>query len=512
MHFLHGSSCPIATGNRDMLRVRLRAAAISLSVGFGVFLAYRGVFGLFGMQNHPILLTLHGVVALALGIMALMLRRKCLIREGQLHFFEYAIFGLPAIYFLLMQHVMVDVAAADLGILPNLAPPWLLLMFVYALFIPNCPKRAGVFLTLMAASPVLLYAGLRQFDPIVAVANAPVGGGFVVLLLIMSLSASVATAGVYTIGNLRTEALEARSIGHYRLRRKLGSGGMGEVYLAEHQMMKRPCAVKIINPAKAGDPKMLHRFEREVRATAQLSHWNSVDIYDYGRSDDGVFFYVMEYLPGMNLGELVEQFGPLPPARVIHFLRQTSEALGEAHSIGLVHRDIKPANIFAAKRGGVNDVAKLLDFGLAKPIQTGDETLDLTQDGVITGSPHFMSPEQAQGEEPDARSDIYSLGAVAFYLLAGEPPFKYEKLIKVMIAHATESPPMLTDMAPDTPQDLEAVVMRCLQKSPEDRYQSTEELITALEQCEAARQWTRRDADQWWSQHQHVEEPELAPA
>ena len=143
---------------------------------------------------------------------------------------------------------------------------------------------------------------------------------------------------------------------------------MGEVYLAEHQMMKRPCAIKLIRPNKARDPRALARFEREVRATAKLSHWNTVEIFDYGRTDDGTFYYVMEYLPGLSLSELVERHGPLPPERVIYLLEQTCDALRKAHAAGLVHRDIKPGNIFAAIRGGVYDVAKLLDFGLAKPI------------------------------------------------------------------------------------------------------------------------------------------------
>ncbi len=190
---------------------------------------------------------------------------------------------------------------------------------------------------------------------------------------------------------------------------------MGEVYLAEHQLMKRPCAIKMIRPEMAADAQALARFEREVRATAALSHWNSIDIFDYGHDQEGTFYYVMEYLPGMNLGDIVKQFGPMPASRVIHLLRQTCDALGEAHQVGLIHRDIKPANIFAAERGGHQDVAKLLDFGLVKPISK-TVNLDLTSDGTVTGSPLYMSPEQAVGDEPDVRSDIYALGAVAYFL------------------------------------------------------------------------------------------------
>jgi len=275
---------------------------------------------------------------------------------------------------------------------------------------------------------------------------------------------------------------------------------MGEVYLAEHQLMKRPCAIKVIRPEKAGDPKVLARFEREVQATAKLSHWNSIDIFDYGRSEDGTFYYVMEYLPGMNLGEIVKRFGPMPAARVIHLVRQACDALQEAHDLGLLHRDLKPANLFAAVRGGHYDVAKLLDFGLAKPLSDLD-TAQLTADGSITGSPLYMSPEQATGDkEPDPRSDIYSLGGVLYYLLCGHPPFENEKPIKVLISHAHDPVPPLSQYREDVPLDLEAIVMRCLSKNPDDRYQSAAELASALEDCEHYGVWSRDHARNWWMQ------------
>ena len=256
------------------------------------------------------------------------------------------------------------------------------------------------------------------------------------LLLMFALAGGGSVLGVDIIGGLRREAFEARQLGQYRLTRRIGAGGMGEVYLAEHQLLKRPCVVKLIRPDKSGDPKNVARFQREVRATAKLSHWNTVEIFDYGSTADGTFYYVMEYLPGMSLGEIVERFGPMSPERVIYLLEQACDALSEAHAAGLIHRDIKPANIFAAKRGGVYDVAKLLDFGLVKPL-VDDEPIHLTIEGAIAGSPLFMSPEQAVGDsQPDARSDIYALGAVGYYLLTGRPPFQSDKAIKVMLAHA----------------------------------------------------------------------------
>jgi eukaryotic-like serine/threonine-protein kinase len=298
-------------------------------------------------------------------------------------------------------------------------------------------------------------------------------------------------------------------LGQYRLCRLIGSGGMGDVYLAEHQMMKRPCAIKLIRPGKAHDPQALARFEREVRATAKLSHWNTIEIFDYGRTEDGTFYYVMEYLPGLSLAELVDKHGPLPAPRAVHLLSQSCDALAEAHAAGLIHRDIKPGNIFAAQRGGIHDVAKLLDFGLAKPIAT-ETPVQLTQEGSITGSPLFMSPEQALGDsEPDARSDIYSLGAVAYYLLTGVPPFDGDRAVKIILAHAQQEVVPPSRLRSDIPPDVEQIVMRCLAKNPADRYPSAAALRQALSECVAAGGWTHEDAAGWWHVHgvqdSHVE-------
>jgi len=513
MQFLKGSACPVAAGNVEILRGRLKAASGALAFGFSSFLIYKFIYALTGGAFNPVLFGLHFVVCATLITEWLLLQRVCAYSESKLRLFELATFGLPAVYTILFQVALIEESVAQVSIMPHLSPPWLLFIFIYAMFIPNCWRRAAMIIGSFATAPILLYAAMRWFHP-EASADAvsdPFFGGLEWLTMFMGISASVAIAGVKTIGELRTEALEARSIGRYRLRRRLGEGGMGEVYLAEHQMMKRPCAVKIVRPSKSDDPNMLKRFEREVQATAQLSHHNNIEIYDYGQTGDGVFFYVMEYLPGMNLGELVEQAGPLPPGRVIHFLRQVCEALGEAHDLGLIHRDIKPANIFTAKRGGIYDVAKLLDFGLAKAVHTSDGSPELTQDGAITGSPYFMSPEQVQGETPDARSDLYSVGALGYFLLAGEPPFTGDKPMKVMIAHATETPRPLSDVVPGVPHDLEAIIMRCLNKAPADRYQTAQAFIEDLDRCEAATDWNRNLAGHWWAQHgQREEEPEMA--
>ena len=306
----------------------------------------------------------------------------------------------------------------------------------------------------------------------------------------------------------KAKADEAKELGRYRLKEKIGSGGMGDVYLAEHRLMKRPCAIKVIRLEKAGDPRAIARFEREVKATSQLNHWNSISIFDYGRTSDGTFFYVMEYIRGLSLQQLVHRKGPLTPARTVFLLKQVCNALIEAHSVQLVHRDIKPANLMVAELGGAFDVVKLLDFGLAKPISAevaseGDS--ELTIAGSLTGSPLYMSPEQAIGDAPaDQRSDIYGVGGVAFFMLTGRPTFESGATLKVLLAHIHEravAPSTVRKKSQGTAisQSLDAIVLKCLEKSPSDRFQSARDLLDALNATPESNQWNDRLAEKWWT-------------
>ncbi|WP_406698690.1 serine/threonine-protein kinase [Singulisphaera sp. Ch08] len=314
-----------------------------------------------------------------------------------------------------------------------------------------------------------------------------------------------ATFGARTISRLRRQVAEARQLGQYRLRQQIGSGGMGEVYLAEHQFLKRPCALKLIRPEAGDDPHTLARFEREVQLTATLSHPNTVEVYDYGRTEDGTYYYVMEYLPGLSLAELVERHGSVPPERAIYLLRQVCLALREAHGVGLIHRDVKPSNIFAARRGGADDVAKLLDFGLVRPAVAvavavaTPRTSSLSREGQILGTPLFMSPEQARGgQELDERSDIYSLGAVAYFLLTGRPPFDVGDDLGVIIAHARDPVIPPSQVRAGIPEDVDRVVLRCLAKDPADRFSDAESLERALGECACAGEWDQGRASRWW--------------
>jgi len=513
---VEGSTPHWSAETRDILRNRLRLAAILFFVGFAVFLI-RWIFfwNEWITQRLPLFLT-HGLVTIILGLFAVRLCRHCSYSLRTLRISELLIFGCPALFFVVMS-VQESIYLANPPVgearLDNLVLPWFLMVFTYALFIPNTWQRAAVVMGAMGAVPMAimgyLYWMVPQFGQLAASANYQ---GFISQqILIMAIAVMIGVVGVHTIGTLRRESFAARQLGQYRLKKKLGSGGMGEVYLAEHQMMKRPCAVKLIRPEKAGDPRMLARFEREVRATAKLSHWNSIDIYDYGRTADGTFYYVMEFLPGHNVGEIVEEYGPIPAARCVFLMDQVCSALNEAHGIGLVHRDIKPANIFCAYRGGVFDVAKLLDFGLAKPTLENRGQPALTMEGTVSGSPLFMSPEQASADDSvDARSDIYSLGAVMYYMLTGQPPFISDNPLKVMIAHASQEVMSPRQVNSEIPIELEDIVLRCLEKDSDNRYQDVAELQRALRELVFTEAWSSELAADWWSCNGCPERKKLA--
>jgi serine/threonine-protein kinase len=494
-----GSGPHLTIETQALLRSRLRAAALILLIGFGAFLIRHVVGVLAGEALSVVLLGFPVLVVLVLGLSTAPLCRQRTVPITKLRIAELIIFGLPAAFFVMLQHRFA-LEDAGSGFMPPLLPLWLVLIFTYGMFIPNTWRRAALVTGTMALAPILLVAGMTFVYPQVGAALTVTGCVQHVLVLLVAVVA--AAFGTHLINTLRREVFEARQLGQYRLIKPLGAGGMGHVFLAEHRMLKRPCAIKLIHPDEAIDLRVLARFEREVRMTARLSHWNTIEIYDYGRTDDSTFFYVMEYLPGLSLEDLLERHGPLPAERVVHFLWQICQALREAHAIGLIHRDIKPGNVFAAQRGGVYDVVKLLDFGLVKPV-TEAPSARLTQDGGISGTPLFMSPEQARGlANLDARIDIYSVGALAYTLLTGRPPFDGTNSMEVMIAHVRDEVVPPSKHQANVPADLERVILRCLAKRPEDRFQDIDSLEQALAQCMAANQWTQAHAARWWRENE----------
>ena len=297
----------------------------------------------------------------------------------------------------------------------------------------------------------------------------------------------------------QTAALAAKELGQYQLEEKLGEGGMGVVYRGRHKLLRRPTAIKLLHPDKSTDESVA-RFEREVQLTCQLNHPNTIAIFDYGRTPEGIFFYAMEYLDGINLESLVNKFGPQPEGRVIHILVQICGSLAEAHEICLVHRDIKPANIVLNRRGGESDVVKVLDFGLVKAVDA-TKTAGLTSANAVLGTPLYMSPEAVETPDTiDARSDLYAVAAVGYFLLTGTPVFSGKSVVEICMNHVHMPPARPTDrLGKPVAMDLEAVLLKGLEKKPGDRYPSARELAEALLACAAARAWNGRDAAAWWA-------------
>ncbi len=289
-------------------------------------------------------------------------------------------------------------------------------------------------------------------------------------------------------------------IPNYRIGRFLGAGTMGEVYEADHILLNRRCAIKFIRPDALSDELMRRRFTMEVRSAAKISHRNHVQIFDFGVTRKGHFYCAMELIQGCTLQELVENHGPLLPSRVIHFLIQACDGLEEAHRLGMIHRDLKPSNLMATQRDHQLDVLKILDFGLVLNTVT-DLTGDtiLTQAGMMCGTPAFIAPEQIiDAAGIDLRADIYALGATAYFLLTGQPPFVGTSLTAVVCAHLHEIAVPPSEINSDVPHDLDGVIMRCLQKSANQRFQSATELAIALNACSDFQCWTEIDAATWW--------------
>ena len=497
---------PLSSVTDNLRRARLRAAAGFLAVSLLGLLAWR----LLSATEPRSLVVLHSAVVCGLGAAVVLLGSRVRLSARFVRVLEVVVFGLTALYLAAREYQSMLDAAEPGGALLLVSSlkttliGTMILTFSYGMLIPNTWQRAACVVAAITAVPVAtaLYAFVQHSYALYPafLTTERVSESLVLMLL----AAGLSIYGTHVINSLRTEAFEARQLNQYRLGRRLGTGGMGEVYLAEHQFLKRPCALKLVRPEAAGDPVTLSRFEREVRATARLSHPNTVEIYDYGHDKDGTFFYVMEYLPGLSLDELVKRHGPMPPGRVIYLLRQVCGALAEAHAANLIHRDVKPANVFACYRGGRHDVAKLLDFGLVKAaLETGPERdPEVSRQGIVRGTPLYMAPEQVTGHRLDHRCDLYAIGAVAYTLLTGSPPFPGDDRTTVLAAQVRDPVRPPRTARPDLPEDLEAVVLRCLAKSPSGRYPDADQLSDALAACASADDWDAAKAEAWWRENE----------
>jgi eukaryotic-like serine/threonine-protein kinase len=343
-------------------------------------------------------------------------------------------------------------------------------------------KRALLPIGAIALAHPLTLAFVAPFDAAVAaqLRDPSALASMALSQMFLFASAALVLVGGHLTWMLRRQVFETRSLGRYRLKQKIGAGGMGEVWAAHHHALRRDVAVKILRPETRSDPSAVARFEREVRATAELVHPHTVRVFDYGVTEDGLWYYAMELLDGRDLHALVSQEGPLEPSRAARLLWQASKALSEAHRRGIVHRDIKPENLFVIDIGGEGEFIKVLDFGLAK-LAVAERSCALTGEGWAIGTPRWASPEVVIGNQADPRSDVYGLGAVLYFLLAGVPPFDYRDVARTLMAHVNEAPaPPSQRGGRQIPPELEAIVMRCLEKDPAHRFATATQVAAAL--------------------------------
>ncbi len=452
-----------ATGEGDWARAAFRGSLILLAVTIGLGLDWLYLRG----RPRPVLV---------------------------LHVFESAGTVLASAFLARLAHfIPPDV---PVPVEAGLVMVMILALVIRAAVVPSTPGRTLlVGLLATAALTVALWWRGRGADPekdpveyYVWIATASWG-------LVFTIATAIVSRVIY---GLQQRVRQAMQLGNYTLERKLGEGGMGIVYRARHAMLRRGTAVKLLPPDRAGE-QAVARFEREVQLTARLTHPNTVTVFDYGRTPEGVFYYAMELLEGASLEEIVAFDGAQSPARVVHVLEQVAAALSEAHGIGLIHRDVKPANVFLCEQGGEPDVPKVLDFGLVKELNAAGE-VGLTRADAITGTPLYMSPESIQDPAAmDGRSDLYALGAVGYFLLTGDHVFEGRTLVEVCGHHLHSTPaPPAERLGTPVPEDLQAVLLACLEKEPSRRPESAAVLRESLRSCQAFGEWDSEEARRWW--------------
>ena len=461
------------------------------------------------LEDPTWILLSHLLVVVTSTFAALILWTKDRLELRALHTIELVLLGVGALFFSLYEvsefrdwelhqpagegyrSIVLDLTG------DSCALRWFVLTVFYGFFMPNTRRRCAIVVSVLALCPLAVAVGVGIVDGRLGQIRSILGD----MGIWMGLALLIALYGSHEIRRMGQQANDARELGRYRLTQLLGSGGMGEVYLAQHALLRRPSAIKLIRPERAGDRLTQRQFDDEVQAVAALTDPNTIQIFDYGVAEDGTFYYTMEYLPGLTLQEIVEHHGPLPPERAVYFLRQVCSALQEAHERGLIHRDIKPRNVMACQLGVRSDFVKLLDFGLVQSVSWNHPNQP-TAGGRVAGTPAYMSPEQASGRKNlDARSDLYSLGAVGYFLLTGHPPFGDKSLLHFLVAVQEQPMPSLDRHRRAVPPDLEAVIMQCLDKDPDRRFSDAAKLEQGLNACECASGWDNAKAARWWQDH-----------
>ena len=454
-----------------------------------------------------ILLWAPAAISIVVGVtVALLLSTDRVPRRIALHIglvFEVAgSYGIAAAEFLNPQGPSVTVV-------PFLGLSWVAVWTVLFTFVVPTPPRRALVAALASVSAVPVVFGIGMATEIVFFLPSPLQFffGLVFPYLLVVMMAYVGARVVYALG---AEVSRARELGSYRLVERLGEGGMGEVWKAQHRLLARPAAIKLIRPTLAPDgtarvsEDTRRRFEREAQVIARLRSPHTVDLFDFGVSDDGGFYYVMELLEGLDAEKLVRRTGPVPAARAIHLLRQVCHSLSEAESCGLVHRDIKPANIFLCRYGEEFDFVKVLDFGIVKPTHDSAETgVALTRELSVHGTPAYMAPEQALGEANlDGRADIYAAGCVGYWLITGQLVFEASTPMGLLLHHTQTAPvPPSARTELPIPDALDRLILSCLAKDPALRPQTARELSRRLGEIDGAGAWTEEMAREWWGRH-----------
>ena len=488
-------------------------AEVSWRLGWlGLIYAVSGVIGHFGRR---LLLAVTGTIepglriqeafglaAIAMGIAVFVIARRGRLSSRRLLnlglVFQVAgAFGIAASQFW-------DGIPGTLGTF-TLVPAECVWIVAFPLVVPNTPNR------ILVSSLLAATAGPAALALSSALTGKPVDRPLAVAVYFLTsnyLCAVAAYAVSRIVYRMEARLTRAREIGSYELVERIGEGGMGEVWRAKHRLLARPAAIKLIRADVLGTSQrsreaIIRRFEREAQDTSTLGSTHTIDVYDFGITEDGDFYYVMELLNGISLERAVREFGPLEPARAVHLLRQVCHSLGEAHSRGLIHRDIKPANIFMCRLGPDDDFVKVLDFGLVKHFETAPSGSMLTMEGVTAGTPGYMAPEIALGHAGvDGRADIYSLGCVAYYLLTGQPVFSGETPVATVLAHVQSQPvPPSARSEILIPSSLDRLILECLAKEPGSRPATATALAQRLAGTVSEDGWTEEDARQWWDLH-----------